>query len=352
MSILGFRSPASAATLLSSHIFTSARQHTHYLESGPSDGPLMIFVHGWPGIGLLWRAQMEAFAANGWHCIAPDLRGFGGSFAPSDSAGYSIEEIVRDLCELHDHLGGTPAIWVGHDWGSIAVGALAAHEGQRCRAAALVSWAYFPASNDLGTLTNLVDRRIYPQDRYPDGQWDYYRYYTTHFEAAVVDLDADIPASLASIFQPGDPKTVGKVSATATVTAKGGRFGARHRAPPTPPDTSLWPADDFETLVDAYKRRGFRSSCELYRNGAANAAYARLAPSGGRLSQPVLFLNGEYDQICTIIDNRQGDPMREACANLTVTNMSAGHWLPLELKQGATSAIRSWIDGEKLLGPN
>lgn len=32
---------------------TAPRQTTHYLECGPADGPLMIFLHGWPGIGLM-----------------------------------------------------------------------------------------------------------------------------------------------------------------------------------------------------------------------------------------------------------------------------------------------------------
>src|SRR5271163_4740627 len=62
--------------------FRSPRHTTLYWESGPIDGPLMIFLHGWPGIGLMWRAQVEAFAAEGWHCIAPDMRGYGGSSAP------------------------------------------------------------------------------------------------------------------------------------------------------------------------------------------------------------------------------------------------------------------------------
>jgi hypothetical protein len=36
--------------------------------------------------------------------------------------------------------------------------------------------------------------------------------------------------------------------------------------------------------------------------------------------KPVLFVNGDYDQICTITGNSQGDPMRAACADLTVTS--------------------------------
>ena len=78
----------------------------------------MIFLHGWPEVGLVWRAQVEAFATEGWHCIAPDMRGYGGSSAPSASEAYALKEIVDDMVELHDHLGASPAIWVGHDLGS------------------------------------------------------------------------------------------------------------------------------------------------------------------------------------------------------------------------------------------
>jgi hypothetical protein len=91
--------------------------------------------------------------------------------------------------------------------------------------------AYFPDANSLANLVPLVDRTIYPADQYPDGQWDYYRYYTTHFEAAVDDLNADQAATLASTFRSGTPDAVGKVSASAMVTRQGGRFGAAHHAP-------------------------------------------------------------------------------------------------------------------------
>ncbi len=328
--------------------FSTPRHTTHYIDCGPADGPLMIFLHGWPSIGLMWRAQMDAFAADGWHCVAPALRGFGGSPAPATNDAYTIQEVVTDMVDLHDHLGGQPAIWVGHDWGCVVVGALAAHEPKRSRGVVLTSLAYQPGGHALPTLVPLVDRTIYPADQYPDGQWDYYRYYTTHFEAAVADLDADIPASLASIFRPGDPASLGKVSPQAEVTRKGGRFGAAHRAPPTEPDPALWPSADFDVLVQAFNATGFRPSCAWYLNDDAAIAYARLVPDGGRLSQPVLFVNGDFDQICTITGNRQGDPMRAACADLTVTSLPAGHWLPLERKTELIQAIRTWLQHNKL----
>ncbi len=328
--------------------FSTPRQTTHYIERGPADGPLMIFLHGWPSIGLMWRAQMDAFAADGWHCAAPDLRGYGGSSAPAANDAYGIRHIVADMTELHDHLGGKPAIWIGHDWGSAVAGALAAQEPGRSRGVVLTSLAYFPGANALPTLVPLVDRTLYPVDRYPDGPWDYYRYYTTHFEAAVADLDADRAATLASIFRPGSAAAVGHVSPNALVTRNGGRFGAAHRAPPTRPDPAVWPQADFDVLVQAFKAHGFRPPCAWYLNDHANIAYAREAPDDGRLSQPVLFVNGDWDQICSITGNRQGDPMRAACADLVVTSMPAGHWLPLERGKEHIQAIRTWLRSRDL----
>ncbi|WP_431238841.1 alpha/beta hydrolase [Mycolicibacterium aichiense] len=294
--------------------FSTPRHTTHYLDSGPADGPLMIFLHGWPSIGLIWRAQMEAFSADGWHCVAPDMRGY----------------------------GGTSAIWVGHDWGSIVAGALTAHEPTRSRGVVLTSWAYFPDANSLATLVPLVDREIYPADEYPDGQWDYYRYYTTHFDSAVADLDADRAATLASVYRRGTSDAVGKVSPTAVVTRNGGRFESAHRAPPTAADPALWPPADFAMLVQAFEARGW------YTNDGANIAYARRAPAEGRIAPPVLFVNGEWDPICSITGNRQGEPMYASCARLAVARLAGGHWLPVECKGELVEAIRSWLRSNNL----
>jgi pimeloyl-ACP methyl ester carboxylesterase len=328
--------------------FSTARHTTHYIECGPVDGPLMFFLHGWPELSVIWRAQMEAFAAEGWYCVAPDMRGYGGSSAPASSDAYANEHVVADMTELHDHLGGAPAIWVGHDWGSVIVGALVAHEPRRSRGVVLISVPYFPDANALPTLVPLVDRAIYPADHYPDGQWDYYRYYTTHFESAVADLDADKAATLASIFRPGDPSTAGKPSPNAMVTRKGGRFGAAHRAPPSEPDPALWPPADFDVLVQAFEAHGFRPACAWYLNDDANIAYARRAPDGGRLAQPVLFVNGAFDQINTITGNRMGDPMRAACDDLTVVSLPGAHWLPLECKAALIETMRGWLKTKNL----
>jgi pimeloyl-ACP methyl ester carboxylesterase len=325
------------------HTFNSPRHTTRYWEAGPAGGPLMIFLHGWPEVGLMWLAQVEAFASEGWHCVAPDMRGYGGSSAPAASEAYALMNIVNDMVELHDHLGARPAIWVGHDLGSPVAGALAAHHAKRCRGLVLISVPYLPDGFALPSLLHMIDRKLYPAGQFPDGQWDYYRFYLTHFDQTVTDFNADIPVTLAVIYRRGDPASVGKVYRSALVTLQGGWFGSAHRAPATPPDPTLWPTADFDVLAEAFGVTGFRPANAWYLNDAANMAYAHTAPDGGRLRQPVLFINGDFDGICDIKCSRLGEPMRRSCQDLSVTNLPAGHWLPLERKTETVQAIRSWL---------
>jgi len=328
--------------------FSSPRHTTRYFEAGPADGPLMIFLHGWPQIGLMWRSQVEAFTSEGWRCVAPDMRGYGGSSAPTVSEAYTLNEIVEDMVELHDHLGARPAIWVGHDWGSPVVGALAAHHTARSRGVVLISVPYLPESFALPNLVPLIDRQLYPADQYPDGQWDYYRFYLTHFDQTVSDMEADIPATLASMFRRGNPASAGKVSPSALLTQNGGRYGSAHRAPATQPDLVLWPPADFDALVEAFRTTGFRPANAWYLNGTANIAYSHTAPDGGQLRQPVLFINSDWDVICDINRSSLGEPMRRSCKDLSVTNIPSGHWLPLESKTELVQAIRSWLKTKEL----
>jgi pimeloyl-ACP methyl ester carboxylesterase len=337
-----------ASSLLTARSVRTPRHTTHYWESGPSNGPLMILLHGWPGIGLMWRAQMEAFAAEGWHCVAPDMRGYGGSSVPSAPEAYALQQFVDDMVELHEHLGTKPAVWVGHDLGSPVAGALAAHHPKRVRGVVLCSVPYFPDAFALASVLPLVDRSLYPADQYPDGQWSYYRFYQTHFDQTVADFDADIPSSLAAIYRQGDPASVGKVYRSALVAQRGGWFATAHRAPSVTPDTALWPTNDFAVLVEAFRKTGFRPANAWYLNDPANIAYAHAAPDSGRLHQPVLFINGDLDGLCDITRSRLGDPMKAACSNLDVIGLKTGHWLPLEQKNELVQSIKSWISTKRV----
>ena len=213
------------------------RHRTAFLEAGPRNGPLLILLHGWPGMGVVWRQQLEHFAAAGWHCVAPDLRGFGGSSVPTEPEQYQVREIVADMLELHDALGAEPAVWVGHDWGSVVAWAIAAHHADRCRGIASLTVPYISDGVALETIVPFVDRELYPVDVFPAGQWEYWAFYYGHFSQAVADFEADTEATLNVLYQRTSADVVGKRSALASVRNNGGWFGGTHRAPTIPRDT-------------------------------------------------------------------------------------------------------------------
>jgi pimeloyl-ACP methyl ester carboxylesterase len=76
----------------------------HVAESGPTAGPAVLLVHGFPELWLSWRHQMAALAARGFRALAPDLRGYGDSSVPADPEAYTILHLVGDMVALLDHL--------------------------------------------------------------------------------------------------------------------------------------------------------------------------------------------------------------------------------------------------------
>lgn len=336
--------PAGPGVTLASGVTESPRHRTAWVEAGPADGPLLIFVHGWPELGIVWRAQLTHFARLGWRCVAPDMRGYGGSSVPADPSAYALREIVTDMTELHDALGGGPAVWVGHDWGSPVVFSLAAHHRARCRAVASLCVPYEPRGFALETLLPLVDRDRYPAERFPDGQWSYYRWYALAFDRAVADFDADVAATVTLLFRPGRPVAPGRPARAAQVVANGGWFGSDRRAPTTPRHDVLLPPDDFAVVAGALTRNGFRGPCSWYLNDGANLAYAAGAPDGGRLTQPVLFVHAAWDGICDSLHTRLADPMRAACPDLTERTVDGGHELMLERPEQVNGALAQWLE--------
>ena len=62
------------------------------LEQG--EGPLVVLCHGWPELSYSWRHQVPALAVAGFHVVAPDMRGYGGTSAPEDINAYTLFDLV------------------------------------------------------------------------------------------------------------------------------------------------------------------------------------------------------------------------------------------------------------------
>jgi pimeloyl-ACP methyl ester carboxylesterase len=329
------------------HGFETPRHRTSWIEAGPANGPLLIFIHGWPELGLVWRYQIEHFAAQGWRCVAPDMRGYGGSSVPTSTAAYAVRELVRDMVELHDALGGRPAIWVGHDWGSAIAWAMASHHADRCRGVVSLCVPYFARGLALPTLVPLVDRVLYPAEFYPVGQWDYWLFYREHFRRASQDLEADVEATISTLYRTGPAPVDGQLAFTAGVRANAGWFGHARRAPRMPRHEALLNHADFDALVAAFEATGFAGANAWYMNDAANLAYAAEAPDFGELRLPVLFLHAAHDAVCNTVHGRLAEPMREDCVDLVEVTIHAGHESMLERPADVNMAMAEWLAAKR-----
>ncbi len=327
---------------ITEHTYKSAGHTTGYLACGASDAPLMIFCHGWPELSLSWRHQLPVFAALGFRCLAPDMRGYGRSSTYARHRDFAQEEIVADMLELLQAQGREHAVWVGHDWGSPVVWNIAAHHPEKTAGVASLCVPYLATGFTLDTVVPLVDRDVYPEARFPAGQWDYQFFYEENFEKACKGFEANVRNLVKALFRKGDPARVGKPAPTAMVRAAGGWFGGG-ACPDLPRDADILTEQDVEAYTAALERNGFFGPDSWYMNHAANGAYAKRARNGGKLAMPVLFLHGAYDTTCETMQSALAEPMRRDCTDLTEIVVRSGHWMAQEQPAAVNAALARWL---------
>lgn len=328
------------------NVTKSPRHTTFYLSAGPQNATPIIFVHGWPELSISWRHQLPVFAGLGFRAIAPDMRGYGRSTVYSRNEDYAQEHIVADMIELLDSIGAEKAIWVGHDWGSPVVWALAQHHPQRCHGIANLCVPYIPQGFAIEHLLALADRNVYPEDKYPVAQWDYHLFYRENFKAAHEGFEKNVRATVKAMFRAGNAAGVGKPAGTARIRKNNGWFGLGGGAPDFPRDETVLTEEDENRYVAALERNGFFGPDSWYMNAAANTAFAERAKANWRITMPSLFLHGTYDYVCETTNSRLADPMREYCTNLTEVHVASGHWMAQEKPRDVNAALAKWLTAE------
>ncbi|KAK4562617.1 hypothetical protein RGQ29_005212 [Quercus rubra] len=116
----------------------------HIAEKG--QGPLVLLIHGFPELWSSWTYQINQLAEQGYHVVAPDMRGYGDSDCPLDPASYTAFHLVGDLIGLLDQLGEEKAFVVGHDWGAKIAWDLCLFRPDRVRALVNLGVPYKPRS--------------------------------------------------------------------------------------------------------------------------------------------------------------------------------------------------------------
>ena len=142
-----------------------------YAEMGPSGGPPVILLHGWPYDIHSFVDVAPLLASTGYRVIVPYVRGYGTTrFLSNDTLrNGQPSALAVDTIAFMDALKIEKAILAGFDWGARTANIIAALWPDRCKAMVSVS-GYLIGSQEAGRLP------LPPQNEL---QWWYQYYFAT-----------------------------------------------------------------------------------------------------------------------------------------------------------------------------
>ncbi|XVF05016.1 hypothetical protein REPUB_Repub05bG0134900 [Reevesia pubescens] len=249
----------------------------HIAEKG--QGPLILFLHGFPELWYSWRHQIIALSALGYRAVAPDLRGYGDTDAPDSVSTYSCFHIVGDLIELLNAIAPDQekVFVVGHDWGASIAWSLCLFRPDKVKALLNMSVPYMSFSRQIKPLD--AWRAFYGDD-----------YYMCRFQEPGV-----IEAEFAEI---GTERVIKefltyRVPGPVLLT-KGKLFGHSTDTPITLP--SWLSEEEVNYYVTKFDKKGFTGGINYYRN--INRNWELSAPwVGCEIEVATKFIVGDEDLV-------------------------------------------------------
>lgn len=292
-------------------------------EAGEPGAPVVLLLHGFPELAYTWRRQIPVLAEAGYHVLAPDQRGYGGSSAPERVDAYTVADLSADVVGLLDSEfggGADRAVIVGHDFGGVvAWGAPLLHPE---RFAGVVGISVPPVPRPRVPTTQAF-RRLF-------GDAFFYILYFQDVGPADAELDADPATTMRKIMAAdlGAPSAVPDPAGFLDRIADPGCIPA-------------WLSDDeFAYYVAEFARTGFTGALNWYRCFDRNWELTAQPPAP-TITVPSLFIGGRSDPTLAYTPrDRVGDvvsgPYREVM-------LDGGHWLPEERADDVNAALIEFL---------
>jgi epoxide hydrolase A/B len=301
-----------------------------YAEIG--SGPLVLFCHGWPESWYSWRHQLTGVSAAGFRCVAPDMRGYGGTQAPEPIDQYTLYHLVGDMAELVKALGETQAVIVGHDWGAPVAWHAALWRPDLFPAVCAMSVPYAPPGyvDVLSALEKL-------------GINDFYLQYFQKPGVPEAELQEDIKGALRRIYFTAGGEFDEKGKGFARLGG-GGLLDNTVDPPTLPPWLS---AADLDYYAQEFSRTGFRGGLNWYRNLRRNWELG--GPWRGQpIRQPSLFIAGSRDGVLRFpAAQAQLDAYPKTLPGLRGSHIldGAGHWVQQERPGEVNALLIAFLKG-------
>jgi pimeloyl-ACP methyl ester carboxylesterase len=316
--------------------FTTRRVETdgltqQVLEAG--DGPLVLFVHGFPELGISWRGQVGALAHAGYHAVAPDMRGYGWTDKPERMEDYTILHLVGDMVDLVRALGHETCVVVGHDWGAPVAWHCALMRPDVFTAVAGLSVPFQPrrAAGPPTPAMAAISKRL--------GRGELYMNQFQSPDAHLI-FHGDVATALRKGFYSYDGATPDGRQSTGFI-ARGHDFLSE-----IPEDATLppWMSEaHFAEYVEAFKASGFKGPIDWYRCLDLNWSLTAFL-QGKRITQPSMFMVGERDPVRHYAGQHEAG-LKDWLTDLRRQTVlpGAGHWLQQERPGEVNAALIAFL---------
>lgn len=285
-------------------------------------GKPIVLCHGWPEHAYSWRYQIAPLVEAGYHVIVPNQRGYGASSRPSAPEDYDITQMSGDLVGLLDHFGYKDAIFVGHDWGAI-----------------IVWWLSVMHPTRLTGLINMSVPFMARGEREWIGLWEEIlgqEMYIVHFnrQPGVADaaFDANVDRVLRGMYRTDqwletpDPDQAA-VPGMPIINIAEGKI--------QPGGKLMMSEEDLSVFVEAFKKGGFTSPINWYRNFTRN--WGILADYPDQVKVPALMIYGEYDMV------PKSPTLGNHVSDLEIQTLDCGHWIQQERPEETNRIMLDWL---------
>ena len=295
----------------------------HVAEAG--QGFPVVFCHGWPELWYSWRHQVHALADAGFHAIAPDMRGYGGTDAPADPAQYTQKIICADMVGLLDALGIEKAVFVGHDWGGSVIWQMGLRYPERVERLVGLNTPY--AGPGRGRVTEGL------RDYHGLTDQTFYMRYFLQPGVAEKELSADVRTTFRKVFVPytraEDFTTFMKVG--------GDGSGVIARIERT--DTFLTD-EELEVYATTFERTGFTGGLNWYRGADLNALETD-GPTGPGLNITSMMVTAGKD---TILKPEMAAAMPALIPGVRMEHIEdCGHWTQQERPEEVNALLLDFL---------
>jgi pimeloyl-ACP methyl ester carboxylesterase len=332
----------------------------HIAEAGK--GPLVVMVHGFPGLWYAWRHQLKALAEAGWHAVAVDQRGYGRTDRPTDPKVYDAEYVANDMLGLLDALGEKKAIFIGHDFGAQLVFNLAVRHPERLHAVIGMACPYDfdlagrggagskPKKDDDDFQAEFASTELRPSEVFARAAKQHFLHlhYFQTIGPAEKELGDNPREFLTRLFWALSPR--GKLLDWSKFPTE----GTGYLDVLAPPDIPLpWPwmsKEDMDVFVAEFTREGgdktFIGGLNSYRVADRNWELgAKWADSD--ITIPTAFIAGSHDPVLKMIRPDAIDIMRSHTPDLRLVEIipDAGHFVQQEQPEATNKAILKFLDG-------